>query len=223
MDFLSLINSRHRGSNEYYLELDETQEDYLSLMSSVLSSNIPATGFYSYGGVFTIPSVNPSSLSGMMGRTVNAGGIIWKHGFWIDSSGNLVLQGYTGENLSIPSFVSTYGGQTIKVTLQYEVLDCVCYIDDVEIDRKALTNRPSDIEKPFHIGAYGDNIGSFPESGLYYDGKIHSFFIGSNTWDCNEGSGDFVESNIGGYQVDIHTSNLSPTYIDDFMWQPLNP
>ena len=207
------------ATTQYYLDLDSTQSDYLSILNATLNTDVPSTGNWAYGGRFTVPTVEPTTLTGLFGRTV-AGASSARYGVFY-SNGDLQVQGYSAENLIIPNFTANYGGQTIDIKAQYEGLDIVVYIDNVEIDRKTLTSRPSNSSiNKYWIGCYGSSIGN-PQPGSYFNGQIHSFFIGDNEWGCNEGSGNFVESKVGGYKTDIYTSNVDPNYINDFMWQVL--
>jgi hypothetical protein len=218
-----VINSRHREAViQYYLELDETQQDYLSIPNSTLNTDVASTGNWAYGGRITVPTVNPSSVYGLFGKTrfFNADS---NYGVWLTSSGGLVVNNrqvfYTTSN-----FIANYGNQTIDLKIQYEVLDIVVYVNDIEINRFAIPSRPTlNANKTFFIGAYGDSNGLSPQSGRYFNGRIHSFLIDDNIWGVNEGSGNQSISKIGNYVAGIFTSNLDPNYIDDFMWQLLNP
>ena len=208
---------------QYFLDLDSTQEDYASITNAELNTDVPSSGDWAFGGRITVPIVNPPSVAGLFGRTRGASTTL-RYGFWLTNIGGLLVQGYNNENLTIPNFISTYGGQTIDLKAQYEGLDIVFYVDNVEIDRGTLTGRPTDesgATTKYFIGAFGASNGLGPASNAYFNGQIHSFFIGDNEWEVNEGSGSFTTSKVGGYTANLFTISLDPNYFNDFMWQPL--
>jgi hypothetical protein len=106
--------------------------------------------------------------------------------------------------------------------MKYEGLEGIGYINDVEVARITLSQRPPSNSQTFFIGVYGDATGLSPAvDDRYFNGQIHSFFIGDNEWEVNEGSGSFTTSKVGGYKANLFTSSLDPNYFYDFMWQHL--
>ena len=204
---------------EYYLNLNEVNEDYLSIPNATLNTDVPTIAqqsVWAFGGRFTVPTVNPSLIYGLFGKTI-ASGVTDRYGVWIET-GDLFVQPFNGQQYLISNFIATYGGQTIDLKIQYEASECATYIDEVEVGR-GTSNRPLTGTKTYFIGAYGNSTGLTPLANTYFNGEIYSFFIGDNVWNCNEGVGFDTISDVGNYAANGATSNAGQiTYWNANVW-----
>ena len=56
--------------NLYLRDLNPINEDCLILPNSTLNMDIPASGDFEYGGIFTIPTTLSQAFTTLLGRTV---------------------------------------------------------------------------------------------------------------------------------------------------------
>lgn len=205
---MSLLNaitgSRHRFA-EYSRALNSINQDCLIMANIVLNMDIPATGDFEYGGIFTIPASVPGT-TGMLGRLTSGADVDYRYGFYLDISGSLIIATGLNEIMTVANFTTNYVGQKIKVSVKYEGSEVVLLIDDLETAREVKA-RPSTGTDSFFVGAYGNINGITPRDGRYYNDKVHSIYYGNINWSFNERSGFDCTSDVGNYVVTGQTSN----------------
>lgn len=205
MSLLGIIASRH-GIIKYLRNLSLTNQDCLIMTNAVLNMDIPSTGNFEYGGVFTIPTVVPSTTTGMFGRLLSGGTVSERYGFYLDAANNIVVASGTGTNMTSGNFITNFGGQTVKVSVKYDNGDVVILVNDIELKRETKV-RPTTGTSSMFAGAYGNADGITPRAGRFYNGQIHSVFHGANVWGFNEPTGFGCSSDIGNYVMTGQTSN----------------
>ena len=195
------------GPTQYLRDLNSVNEDCLILPNSTLNTDIPATGDFEYGGVFTILSILSQAFTSLLGRLV-FGASNGRYGVWLSSNGSLNVQVSPSSNtINIPNVVLNYKGQTIEIKVRYTSSGCDVLFDNVIVGSTTNTTRPSTSTTNFFVGAFGDGGGSNPSSGKYYFGEIHSVFHGANSWDFNEPSGFNCLNQDSLYPIEGQTSN----------------
>ena len=88
------------------------------------------------------------------------------------------------------------------------------YINDTLINQYGYGN--SVVSPPLshmYVGAYGDSNPLNPTSGRYFDGKIHSFFIGDDRFAMEEATGNEIFNQDSTVKATINTSSSTAHYL----------
>ena len=216
MNFHSLINSRHRGDFNYYLNLNSTlNNDYIEIPFSELDCNVPATGDFYFEATFKVPPIQARSLVTIFGRAGASSLDLWSYSFQLRSNGALEFQSYGTRRLVVASFTQTYLGQVLTVKGVYNDGGVELYINDVRITFGTSTRPIQDLTEPFLVNKFG----SLDLAGANVE--IHSFNINGVQFDCNEGSG-FNVIGSGGEIGTGSTSNAAGiNYWDPNVWKKI--
>lgn len=194
----------------FALELDNSNNEYSFIDSTNYNMDVPSTGDFEFGGTFTMPTSNPSSVYGIIGKNTKGTSVPSRYGIFVVNDhlrviGTIVL-------ITVPNFISTYGGLTIDLCVRYRdsggnsiVELCV---DGVVIGSTTSTSslRPISGTSDFLIGAYSETNGNITPS-RYFNGKVHSFYFGTKKFYLREGLGNEVIGSDGTVST-IETSHV---------------
>jgi len=215
------------GLNDIYIlpsgtnavDLTPSNSDYIVIPQSEKLYQVPSTGTFSLGVDITIPTTNPSATTGLIGYIYKGATQNGRYGMYLGSDGRLYIQ-FGANNSQNPTNLTTlYGGQRITIHITFtDNSNVKVYIDDTLINQYGYGNPV--VSPPLshmYVGAYGDSNPLNPTSGRYFDGKIHSFFIGDDRFAMEEATGNEIFNQDSTVKATINTSSSTANYIDN-MW-----
>lgn len=220
MNFNGLINSRHREQVvEDLLNLGgNVQQDFLSIPQSEKTYGVSSTGVFEFGCDVTL-SNSLSNTQGLLGYTQLANSNT-RYGLYLGQGG--VNISFLSATSLISTSITPYLGQRINIKCGfYDVApQGRIYINNVLVASATTFSRPSNITsiQEFFIGAFGSAIGNLPQSNLYFDGKLHSFFIDGETWVLSEGSGFNTFSDLGTTAFGQTSNSGGLSYWNSTVW-----
>ena len=222
MNLHSLIGSRHRETTiKNLLNLDNINQDFLKIPNTENTMTVPSTSNFEFGGTFTMPTSNPSSVYGIIGKNTKGASVPSRYGIFVVNDVLTVIG--TTTLISVPSFIATYGGLKIDLCVRYRdsggnsiVELCV---DGVVIGSSTSTSslRPTAGTSPFLVGAYSETNGNITAA-RYFKGKVHLFYFGDETWDLPEGNGFNTVSDLGTTAFGQTSNSGGLSYWNSTVW-----
>jgi len=194
-----LVFDNTAPQTEYYLGLNSVNQDFLFIPQDEKTYNVPSTGVFEFGCRLRIPSSNPNENKGIIGYNYQSG-LNSRWGVFMNLSGQIRLNFWSGSSTDFYDVVSNYGGQVVDMRAGFydESPFARIYINDVLVSSSEDTSRPDNV----YPDGFNFTIGCRTESGTnnpiqFYGEPIYSFFIDNDVFECNEGSGFPTISNTG--------------------------
>ena len=212
-----IISSRHRGDAEYLLNLNAVNQDWID--SNLVDNGASTSGvLFEFGCVIDVDSItNLSNRNVIIGRPPESGA---SQRFYIsvETNGSLRFLTRASSSTELQNFINDYSG-IVEIKGRYKTDNSQELLVNNIVVATNNSSRPNTSNASFWIGGFNFANNSFPTTGNFFNGNIYSFFVNDNFWDCNEGSGFSVFSDLTTEAIGSTSNAGGLTYWNNNVWQ----